>query len=507
MMAYFSASSNSNGTNVTSNSSCPDNVDTIVKGHRCDEDTTFLNGNSTSHNTVPGIAIGNKPACTVAAAESSVSSSYIGPNDVLLGRGGGTNHHIGNRRFRDLVKENQTAYLQAKKLEKATIARRIVDIVYSRNGRFLQQHHQQQQQQNQKDGMKTPSAKSTFGGGGGVCMNDILTGTVTPGNGHWEEVSAQRAREKTSQALRENLVVRTSQIRHSNKQQHSQPSQECQQQLQPEHPAVIPATVSSSTITTPAAATSASVPSSLIEHQPQITPVTVSSTTAPASPTFFDSHAASASFSPGEYLNLLKRMTASSLAATISSNSSWQQQQQQQLYQYQQQFMLAQSQLRQAAIQSPCGLDHQHDQSATTSSISTSFSSSVDQQYQQQTQPQRRAYTIKKSFVTGTVVPAKHDNQDNQSQEKRRRTRTPQQKQKPVKTEEPKAEFSPSVVSISSSSSHSGGSYDDHSDEANTASGTYTYVDARNMMLMNQQEDGDAIDTALAMVHMAKSFI
>ena len=43
-------------------------------------------------------------------------------NDVLLGRGGETNHHIGNIQYRQLVKACQPAYLAAKRRDKPRIA-------------------------------------------------------------------------------------------------------------------------------------------------------------------------------------------------------------------------------------------------------------------------------------------------------------------------------------------------------------------------------------------------
>lgn len=85
-------------------------------------------------------------------------------NDVLLGRGGETNHHIGNIQYRQLVKLCQPAYLEAKRRDKPKIAERIVFAVRCLAGRFLKK--------------------------------DADTGT-------WRDVGNTRAREKTSQALRE----------------------------------------------------------------------------------------------------------------------------------------------------------------------------------------------------------------------------------------------------------------------------------------------------------------
>ena len=93
----------------------------------------------------------------------------IGLNDVLLGRGGATNGHVGNRKFRTIVSDHQAAYLSARKPEKVLIARQIVSVVRNNGGRFLRR-----------------------------CEDSES----------WIEVTPKRAQEKTSQALREGLDVR-----------------------------------------------------------------------------------------------------------------------------------------------------------------------------------------------------------------------------------------------------------------------------------------------------------
>jgi hypothetical protein len=86
-------------------------------------------------------------------------------NDVLCGRGGLTNNHPGNVFFRKLVRIKQESYLMASKREKTGVAREIVDLIRSLDppGRFLK---------------KDP-------------------------NNAWVEIGDRKAREKTSQALRE----------------------------------------------------------------------------------------------------------------------------------------------------------------------------------------------------------------------------------------------------------------------------------------------------------------
>jgi len=95
-----------------------------------------------------------------------------GMNDALYGRGGGTNNHVGNVRFRHLINGHKLRYLAATKSEKPMIAREVVAIWRNLKppGRFLEQ--------------KT----SKYAG-----ENNI----------QWKDVGDKKAREKTSQCLRE----------------------------------------------------------------------------------------------------------------------------------------------------------------------------------------------------------------------------------------------------------------------------------------------------------------
>ena len=105
-----------------------------------------------------------------ASAHGNVESfryiRQINNNDVLCGRGGATNSHIGNRSFRSLVKEYKDKYLRAKKKEKPAVAGEIVDKIRSLDppGRFLKKDRD---------------------------------------SGYWLDIGDIRAKEKTSQALRE----------------------------------------------------------------------------------------------------------------------------------------------------------------------------------------------------------------------------------------------------------------------------------------------------------------
>uniref|UniRef100_A0A6U6G102 DUF6824 domain-containing protein n=2 Tax=Odontella aurita TaxID=265563 RepID=A0A6U6G102_9STRA len=91
-------------------------------------------------------------------------------HDVLCGRGGGTNNHAGNEKFRELVNDKKRLYLNSSKREKPLVSKSIVEAVRAQRppGRFLSK--------NDKTGM-------------------------------WYDIGDQKAREKTSQALREGAPV------------------------------------------------------------------------------------------------------------------------------------------------------------------------------------------------------------------------------------------------------------------------------------------------------------
>ena len=55
--------------------------------------------------------------------ENNMAAQEINSNDVLCGRGGLTNSHVGNKRFRDVVSEYQMEYLKSRKNDKKGIAR------------------------------------------------------------------------------------------------------------------------------------------------------------------------------------------------------------------------------------------------------------------------------------------------------------------------------------------------------------------------------------------------
>lgn len=101
---------------------------------------------------------------TPPAPSSTEVITKVEDADVLCGRGGETNNHAGNIQYRNLVKKYQRLYLKAKRRDKPKIAHHIVDTIRRKHGRFLK-----------KD---------------------------APSN-TWRDVGNSKAREKTSQALRE----------------------------------------------------------------------------------------------------------------------------------------------------------------------------------------------------------------------------------------------------------------------------------------------------------------
>ena len=98
----------------------------------------------------------------------------IGANDVLCGRGGATNNHIGNKHFRSICAEYQEVYLKARKKDKTLIAQEVLARVKENGGRFL----------------KFDTTSSV-----------------------WLEIPNKKALLKTSQALREGLDMRKGKIR------------------------------------------------------------------------------------------------------------------------------------------------------------------------------------------------------------------------------------------------------------------------------------------------------
>lgn len=113
-----------------------------------------------------------------------------GPNDVLCGRGGGTNTHSGNVRFRELVSEHKRRYLAATKVNKPKVAREVVAIWRATSdppGRFLARTGE-----SRKNGSVSRETKDN----GKTTKNEKASAI-------WHDIGDKKARIKCSQCLRE----------------------------------------------------------------------------------------------------------------------------------------------------------------------------------------------------------------------------------------------------------------------------------------------------------------
>jgi hypothetical protein len=106
------------------------------------------------------------------SALTFVGDDEITDADILSGRGGKSNHHVGNKRFRHLVSEMKAMYRSSgQKTDKTALSRGIIEYVHSYGGRFL-----------------------------------IQDGTAN--DRQWRVMTTIEARKKTSQALRETKVLK-----------------------------------------------------------------------------------------------------------------------------------------------------------------------------------------------------------------------------------------------------------------------------------------------------------
>lgn len=118
--------------------------------------------------------------------------------DVLCGRGGSINSHPGNEKFRTLVEKRKRVYLTARfKREKRLIASSIVNEIRASKGRFL--------------------------------SRDAKTGL-------WKDIGDEKARDKTSQALRENAPSIRAEIEEEINEQRAELYKEEQSKQQPHCP-------------------------------------------------------------------------------------------------------------------------------------------------------------------------------------------------------------------------------------------------------------------------------
>mmetsp|Transcript_14763 Transcript_14763/g.21673 ORF Transcript_14763/g.21673 Transcript_14763/m.21673 type:complete len:547 (-) Transcript_14763:2894-4534(-) len=142
----------------------------VLGGQQVEDATNFSKGKQHMKNAAV-MSLTSLPATSPGAhlPYLRVMKSDLTCNDVLCGRGGGTNSHEGNRRYRTIVNDRRPEYLCAKKREKAVIAQEIVCFVRQQGGRFLEK----------KDA-----------------------------RGVWVDTGNEKAIKKTLQALREGLDVR-----------------------------------------------------------------------------------------------------------------------------------------------------------------------------------------------------------------------------------------------------------------------------------------------------------
>jgi hypothetical protein len=90
---------------------------------------------------VVNVAATNSVSCehdSISAVNIRLIPHYeITENDVLLGRGGRTNHHVGNKYYLECKAQLQEQYLHADKDEKTILSQQLVQMIHDRNGRFL----------------------------------------------------------------------------------------------------------------------------------------------------------------------------------------------------------------------------------------------------------------------------------------------------------------------------------------------------------------------------------
>jgi hypothetical protein len=171
-----------------------------INSSRCRDNSNKNNVNAATH--IPILA---KPTGEQIPFKL-IPGSEITNNDVLLGRGGRTNHHVGNATYRKYKEELQERYLTATKDEKTDIANELVEMIHSRNGRFLKEY----------DPTKPSAFTLTLNQTADIERNrKAKLSTKKKGNNnddedddqsivdYWYEVDLKAARTKASQALRE----------------------------------------------------------------------------------------------------------------------------------------------------------------------------------------------------------------------------------------------------------------------------------------------------------------
>jgi hypothetical protein len=98
-------------------------------------------GDSLKSSTPPKKRLSPKKGAKQSNNETeTVEDKHIREWDVLSGRGGKSNHHPGNKRFRQVVDEMKAKYrITNAKTDKTALSKAIVDYVHGYGGRFLKQ--------------------------------------------------------------------------------------------------------------------------------------------------------------------------------------------------------------------------------------------------------------------------------------------------------------------------------------------------------------------------------
>lgn len=104
--------------------------------HRYPKPTTL---NFSSSRREPAAASEESTKKTTTSEKKKRNTDIAKPlsNDILCGRGGSSNRHLGNIHFRELVAANKQTYVGLTKKQKMLVARKIVDAIHSTGGRFL----------------------------------------------------------------------------------------------------------------------------------------------------------------------------------------------------------------------------------------------------------------------------------------------------------------------------------------------------------------------------------
>ena len=107
--------------------------------------TTTTTTSDADASSVESMSVENNSYNATTCASKTTSEMMIqaderNENDVLLGRGKGSNNYIGNRKFRELITQHQQQYVSAKRKDKPVLAKFVSELVRSQDppGRFLQ---------------------------------------------------------------------------------------------------------------------------------------------------------------------------------------------------------------------------------------------------------------------------------------------------------------------------------------------------------------------------------